>query len=297
MTGLGVTLGLGAASLQSLSYLLSRRYVQKPGRSVPHLLVHAHVWMAVVSVPMLLLLWTREMPPLRQYVWPLVADAVAYLVGQAGLFYALRRTEASRVAPLLGLKIVLLAVLTSTILGESLGAQHWFAVFLAVTAAWTLNWTGGSLSLPALAGVMIACTGYTLSDFSIRLLIDALAPVPRLYAATIGVFLSYIVCGILVIPFLARWGSTRRQDWTESVFYAAVWLGSMLFLYACFATIGVVLGNIVQSTRALISIGLGILIASQGHLHLERHVSRAIIFRRTAAAAMMCLAIGLFVTA
>jgi drug/metabolite transporter (DMT)-like permease len=285
MTGLGVTLGLGAASLQSLSYLLSRRYVQKPGRSVPHLLVHAHVWMALVSVPMLLLLWTREMPPLRQYVWPLAADAVAYLVGQAGLFYALRQTEASRVAPLLGLKIVLLAVLTSTILGESLGAQHWVAVFLAVAAAWTLNWTGGSLSLPALAGVMIACTGYTLSDFSIRLLIDALAPVPRLYAATIGVFLSYIVCGILVIPFLPRWGSTKLQDWTESIAYAAV------------ATIGVVLGNIVQSTRALISIGLGILIASQGHLHLERHVPPAVIIRRTAAAAMMCLAIGLFVAA
>jgi hypothetical protein len=65
-------------------------------------------------------------------------------------------------------------------------------------------------------------------------------------------------------------------------------------LFACFGLIGVVHGNIVQSTRGLISIGIGYLLARAGHAHIEERVSRATMLRRVVAGVLMLLAVALF---
>ena len=76
--------------------------------------------------------------------------------------------------------------------------------------------------------------------------------------------------------------------------YAAVWFVAMAALYACFALCGIVLGNIVQNTRGLLSIALGWLVARAGRTDLEERVSRAVLARRVAAAALLLAAVALY---
>jgi hypothetical protein len=82
--------------------------------------------------------------------------------------------------------------------------------------------------------------------------------------------------------------------WGDSVPFAASWLISMLFLYACFSEIGVVFGNILQSTRGIQSILMGTVVAHLGMISIETKVKTGILIQRVAAAVLMTTAIALF---
>lgn len=58
--------------------------------------------------------------------------------------------------------------------------------------------------------------------------------------------------------------------------------------------IGAVFGNILQSTRGIMAVGLGAVLASMGWHELEQPVDRDTLVRRTLAAALMTLAIAIY---
>ena len=68
----------------------------------------------------------------------------------------------------------------------------------------------------------------------------------------------------------------------------------MAALYICFGQIGVVFGNILQSTRGFMSVVLGAMLAHLGWHELEQRVDRATLLKRMAAAALMTAAIALY---
>ena len=109
--------------------------------------------------------------------------------------------------------------------------------------------------------------------------------------------LGYFVCGVFAaILFLlpaARRG--MRIDWLHAAPFAASWFIAMILLYACFAELNVVFGNVIQSTRGLISVVIGAHIAGLGMVHLEQAQGRKVLFRKLLAAVMMSAAISLFV--
>ncbi len=291
----GIVLGLAAAACQSLTYLQSRHYVQQRRDGRLRLLLLGHLVQAVVCAALLPVLWPANMPPLRQYALPLVVESLGYLAGQACLFVALRHAEASRVAPILGLKVAMLALASVLFFQMTLSGQQWAAVVLAVAAAFVLNWTGGQLAPRATLGVLGACIGYSVSDLYIKVLIDQLHPVTPMHAALVGMALSYVVCGLAVLPLLLVVRNITRQDVQAAIPYGLTWLASMGFFYASLAWVGVVLAGIAQSTRGIISIGLGYVLARLGWEHLETRAPAHAVLRRAAAAALMSLAIALYV--
>lgn len=306
MLAMGIIMGLAAAAAQSVSYLCSRWYTADadtpPGSGPRHrgtlrLLVIGHVLQAGICLPLAWLLWPDNLPPLAAFGPELVGVAGCYLAGQVGLFIALRHTQASRVSPLLGLKIAILAILTVTLLGDTLAPAQWAAVAIAVAAAFVLNRAGGPLPWRAAAAIVFTCAGYCLSDFFIRLMIHDMRPVEPLHAAVFGAAMSYLLCGAALAAWLPWYGSRRPRDWAAAAPYAVSWLGAMFLLYACFAAVGIVLGNILQSTRGPISIALGEGLSRRGMVHLEARVPASVLGRRLAAAAMMMAAIVLFVVA
>jgi hypothetical protein len=99
----------------------------------------------------------------------------------------------------------------------------------------------------------------------------------------------------MALALLPVAGGTRiLANWTCALPFAGVWLLSMVFLFACFGMIGAVYGNILQSTRGIISIVFGAALARCGLHDLEQHVSRWTLLRRVAAACLICVAIWLF---
>lgn len=261
------------------------------------LLVMSHSFQAVVGLGLIALVWPGDLPPWRQWVMPMVGTSVFYLGGQVGLFLALKRTTASRVSPLLGLKLVVLAGLAVVLLGDSLAGMQWLAVGLAVAAAFTLNYTGGATPGAAVLAVLLACSGYAGSDLCIRLMIEGMAPVHPLHAAVFGLGLTYLLCGLLVAPLLPWYGARTARAWGAVMPYSWTWLLSMALLFTCFAAAGVVLGNILQTSRGLISILIAPAVAGAGLVHLETHVPASVFWRRVGAAAMMCAAIALYLLA
>lgn len=292
----GILLGLGAAACQSLSYVFSGLFVRTFRRSPHVLLVMAHLAMGLVSAAALPVVLPDALPPLAGFAGPLVRGVVFYLVGQTGLLLALRHTDASRVSPLLGLKLPILAGISVLFLGAHYALAQWLALGLCLLAALMLNWSGHRIALPSLGWILLACCGYCLSDLNIRALVGRLQEggLPLARASLVGGFLSYTLCGLIALALLATVPWRERRMWGYAVPFAAAWLGAMLLLFACFGAVGVVFGNIVQSTRGLLSILIGLLLSVAGHVHLESRVSLRVWLRRLTAAVLMVLSIVLF---
>lgn len=292
----GVVFGLGAATLQSMSYLLSRAFFSRHGHAPWLLLVVSHTLMGGMALLLLPWVYPAGMSWNRDVILGTLGAGGFYLLGQQALFAALRHMDASRLAPLLGAKILFLALVTVTFGGAWLTWQQWIAVVLAAGGVYILNDAGGRPPYRGLLAVGVAVVGYSLSDLSIVRLVEGTG-LPSFHGSLLGAALTYLLCGLTLAPFLARLpAASQPATWRSALAYAGCWFGSMILLYACFAEIGAVFGNIVQSTRGLISIGLGLWLVSRGRLDIERKVAPRVTVKRGVGAVAMMVAIALYVS-
>jgi hypothetical protein len=304
----GIITGLLAALGQSLVYLSTRHYVQRrPAGASRELLVLAHAWMGIFSLIVLPFVWPAGGGAILWGVArPLLTCCCFYLIAQMWLFLALKHAEPSRVSPLLGFKIVVLAVLASFfVLPHRPGAPappvgltwlQWMGVGLCLVSAVGLNFSGVRLRRRALIAIALACVCYSMSDWNITLVVmKAEGSMSQAAAAVLTTCLCYGVCGVIAACLLPVMGTRDPGAWRGSVPFAVFWFSAMLCLFACFGILGPVLGGILQSSRGLISIVLGSLVMRRGHFHMEPSHSRGVFWRRMAAGALMFLAVSLYV--
>ena len=227
---LGVAAGGTAALASAVSYFISRL----------RLLVLSHALMGAVCIPGAWLLWPESLPPAPAWLVPMFGSATSYLCGQSLVFAALSRAKTSQVAPLLGLKIAMLAAIASMLPGEPLDLRQWIAVALSLVAAAMLQ-RGGGLQPAALALTLTACVTFAVADLFIVALIDGLqqtaaaagSPLGRVRAGVLAMAVTYIVCGLLsaIVMLASRGRPTGRHDWRFAIRYAATWLVGMAALY------------------------------------------------------------------
>jgi drug/metabolite transporter (DMT)-like permease len=302
---LGVAAGLFAAFASAVSYLVSRHHGGRAAGGSLRLLVQAHVVMGLASVPIIAAAAPATWPPTFAWLVPLAGSVGFYFLGQAGVFAALRRLPASRVAPLLGLKLVILAAIVSLSPTGTLDWRQWVAVLASVVAAAMLQ-RGGAIGLPGFAIILVTCFGFACSDLFIIGLIEGLEPsrtisgepISRLHAGALAMAVTYAGCGLLAALALAIWPSLRSRDRRERIGacqYAAAWLSGMVGLYACFGLVGVVFGNVLQATRGVMAVVLGAWLARAGWHDLEERVDRGTFIRRVVAALLMVAAIAMYV--
>ena len=310
---IGILFGLLAALLQSLSYLVSasfvRSYQDRPAPSWA-LLARSYIWMGAfsgIATAWILLAFPGRFPPLTSWAWGGALSIFLGMAAQVILFFTLKAADASRVSPLLGIKILFLAFSGMIFDGDRFSAIQWGGIGLALAAAYLLSCSGGKLSLAGLIGVIGTSICFAAADTFIKVQQDVFHAFATTLAANGGiplsqfmtnllvVFVDYSIGGILalaILPFTGRY--PRRATTHDSLLYAAVWLGAMILLFVSFDAIGLVHGNIVQSTRGLLSIVLGYAIARAGGVSLERRLSRSGQAGRFIAGLLMFLSIVLF---
>ncbi|NCA11584.1 hypothetical protein EBR56_07210, partial [bacterium] len=305
-----IAAGLLSGGCMSLSYLLSRHHAlghpaEVRQRAAFGLLARSHLLMGLACAPAAAMLWPAAAPTPAALVPPLLGASCPYLLGNIFLFSLLRRTEASRLTPFLGLKIFVLAIIVTAVVGQPITGRQWLAVTLSVAATALLQRTSGGLSRSAFAQILCVCLLFAISDLCIVRLIDALDTPPgvmgsRLSAAVLAMLLNYVLCGtacgLMLIagrPPVDAGGSIAA--WRAAFTYAAAWLAAMASLYVCFGFVGALFGNVVQSTRGIMSVVVGALLAHLGWHELEQRVDRATLFRRIGAAALMTAAIAVYV--
>lgn len=305
--GLGILAGLAAAAASAVSFLVARHHGGRTGGAGPRLLLPAHALMGAACLPLVWLLWPAATPPADGWVPPLLQSTGCYLAGQACVYAALLRMPASRLAPLLGLKLPMLAAIVSCLPGVPLELRQWIAVALALAAAALLGrdptGSGRGSSAVGIGIVVAGCLCFAVSDLGIVALIDAFQkpcaaccpPIGRLHAGALAMSVTYSLCGLVTLPFLPRVAPRGRREWTATIQFAVAWLGGMVALYACFGTLGAVLGNILQSTRGIMAVGAGAVLAHLGWHDLEERVDRSALIRRFAAATLMTAAVAIYV--
>lgn len=292
----GILLGLGAAVAFSVCYIVSRAATARHNCRPLSFFTATHVIMGVAAVPILLLARSPDMPPLRQYIIPVIGVSGFYLVGQMGLLVLLRRVEASRIAPLLAFKLVFTAIITATCLGVPLSGRQWLAVGLCILASLALNYSGTTLPRRAIALLLLTCIGYSLSDMCIVVLMRSLATQNLMRASVVAGATSYVLCGLVGLMLLPFAGGPKQvfRGWTYSVGFSFFWLLSVILLFACFSLIGAVLGTIAQSTRGIISIIIGACLGRLGMDHIEQRTAPIIFMQRLGAAILMTLSVWFF---
>ncbi len=299
----GVVAGIVAAAAAAVSYLVLRHHGNRTADGSRRLLVLAHFVMGLVCLPLVWILWPARLPAAAESLPPLFGAAATYLAGQAMVFATLRRMPASRLAPLLGLKIVLLAAIVSLMPGDRLSGMQWVAVGASVAAAAMLDRSGAAASPAALAGVLAACLMFAICDLLSVRLIDVLesggtgwwSRSPRLHAGSFAMAATYVVCGGVAACVLPWTTPYDRREWAAASQYSLAWLVGMVALYACFGFVGAVFGNVLFSTRGIMAVVLGALLAHLGWHDLEEKVDRGTLLRRLAAAVLMTAAIAAYV--
>lgn len=295
----GLACGLTAAGFQSLSYLFSRRFMARHPGGPLALFAISQFQLGLMGLALLPFLWRHPIPSFAHLIFPLLGTSLFYLLGQWFLITALKKVEASQFAPLLGFKIPILALASALLLSHPLPPVAWLAIALAVAAGFIISPPGkmGSARTLLLAGG--CAVGYAGSDFSIPFLVKACEPLGP-HPVMTSVALSYLVAGWVGWLLLLSGKVGRRRELfalplqTEVFPYSLAWLLAMIFLFACFYFIGVVFGNMVQSTRALQSVLMAALVTRAGWLHLEDVRKPGVWWQRLGGAALMTLSISLY---
>jgi len=292
---IGIILGLCAATCNSVAYLLSRAFLQKHHQSHFHLLAVSHLILGAVSVGLAAFLWPENMPSLRTFGPSLLGTALFYLAAQICFFLALKRTEASRLSPMLGSKIIILAIISVLFLDDSFTSLQWTAIAFSFIAAILLTGAGSRVPITAIALITATCLGYCMSDINIKILIPHFTPeMGKIPASMFSTSLYFIVCGIVSLIMLICLRKTPKTMWKDAIPFSIIWYAAMLCLFGCFGTVGIIYGNILQSTRGIISVVLAAFVSMMGFHKLEQKVSRWVLIKRIFAAALMTAAVAMF---
>ncbi|HAR66548.1 MAG TPA: hypothetical protein DCR55_10100 [Lentisphaeria bacterium] len=291
--GIGMLYGFGAAMAISVSYILSRTFVRQPARSPLQLLILAHVIMGIFSLALLPWTWSVPVGGWASAWLAATSAALFYLAAQALLFYILRETSASNIAPLLGLKIGI-AALIGLALGNTLTGQQWLAVLLTLVAALLLRNSAEGVTLRLIGLALATCGLYCGSDYSIGAVMEAFGAAPNIRTVLFAVTLPYLVCGALACAGFGIIRRATKREWHHALAYASAWYAGMIGLFGAISYIGVVFGIMMQSTRGIITVLLGIVLVAVGVAADEGTPSVQTRCRQLIAAVLMITAIALY---
>ncbi len=296
---LGIICGLAAALGQCISYIFSKKYIHKNGTAF-QLLIASHLIMGIFAAICLgILLVGNDLPPFKTYWLQLLQVNTFYLLGQMCFFMAISKTEASRIAPLLGIKIIFIAFLGILFWDQHLSAWQWGAIVLCFSGALMSNWSGKSITLSGALWLLGAVVGYSLSDINIKQLINCIEAEAgkRGLAIFTAASISYFYLGIFSLLVLLFARSIKLKHLKPALTFSCWWFAAMLLLFACFGLLGPLFGNIVQSGRGIIAVIIGAVIARFAWSEHEEKLARSVLIRRIAAALLITCSIILFALA
>jgi drug/metabolite transporter (DMT)-like permease len=292
----GILFGLAAASCFSLAYLGSRLFYWRAGKSPFHLLVVSHLQMGILALLVLPFFWP-DAPLTWRMLPPLLGMVACGMAGQLLFFLTLKRANPSQVTPLLALKILLLAFASLLILHKPISGLQWLSIGLCFTATFLINFSGQPIPLRGLGGIVATCACYALGDVCAALLIGQLAAAGAAHPAiltTCGLYVTAGSVGLLLAAFCWRDVMTVHV-WRAASYFSVVYFLADTLLFTTFKLVGPVFGNILQSTRGIISILLAKVVARRGWYDLESAMTRAMLVRRLFAACLFTLAIACYV--
>ena len=238
-------------------------------------------------------LFPTEHPATFTHVTHAMASGAVFFVGQIFTFLALSRGDVSVATPVLGSKVIFVALFTVLLGAAAVTPATWAAVALTALATALLGWGGGAARRDALFRSVLygfsAAAAFALTDVLQQRWVKAWGF--SHYAATM--FLTVAVLSLGLIPFFH--GSLRELPATARLWTLAG--GTVLSIQALgiawsIIAIGATTTNVLYNSRGVWSV---VLVWTVGHWfgNAERSQGRAVMFRRLAGSALLLAAIAL----
>jgi drug/metabolite transporter (DMT)-like permease len=224
--------------------------------------------------------------------WQPAVTAGLFLVGQAAIFLALKHGDVSVTTPVMGTKVIMVALFTTALRAGDMPLRWWIGAGLSAAAVLLLH-LGKGVRRPAGSTVLLAwlsASSYGLSD----VLIQKWAPAWGFTAFAPAMFAWVGLYSLALVPFFsAPLRAMSRPAWG--------WVGAGSLLMAL-NNAGIVLTigrwggatavNIIYSVRGLLSIGAVWAVGHWFHSQ-EQHLEPGVLRRRLVGAALMLAAIVL----
>ncbi len=236
--------------------------------------------------------------PSWQLAWQPAVVALLFIGGQILNLLALNLGDVSVATPVLGIKVLLVALLTAVVLGERLGPALWAAAFLSSVAVALLNTTGRHphhrVGMTILLAVSAAIT-YACFD----VLVQKWSP-----AWGVGRFLPVMIGFVALFSLGIRPSARPKTDAPDALAAQRRWLAggalglgvqSVLFVVAIAVHGQATVANILYSSRGLWSVLAVWLVGAWFHSR-ERHLGRRVLAWRLAGAAMLMAALVIVLT-
>jgi drug/metabolite transporter (DMT)-like permease len=290
MTPMSV-LPLLAAAVYAAGALLVKRSADL-GVGVWRTAFVANVVGALVFQPLLLLggTWHPEL------WWQPVFVGLFFVIGQWFTFMSLDRGDVSVATPVLGLKVLLVAVLATLLAGDVLRWQLWAAAVLATCGIAALNRRSGNTPHHHVGRTIVmaslAAAAYAVFDVLIQLW-------ARAWGAGRFVPLVMAVSGLLSVAFIpafrAPLSAIPRATWPWLLAGTAT-LAAQSVVFVCGVAVWghAAQANVLYSSRGLWTV---VLVWAVGHwVHSrEQHLERSVLVGRLVGAALMMSAIALVI--
>ena len=289
---LGIFSGFLAALMQSCSYLGGRRFLARYGNARQLLIASLVICGAAAWILAIFFLDTTKI-----FSWKMLGLLImsngGFVAGQWGFFNAQKHIESSRIASLLGLKVLVVMFLSIVMLRAQFTLWQYTAIVLAAVAAMLMNWSKGRLELGGMGFLLMALVGYAFSDMGIQMVVAYLECSSPIAGGLSGYVLTYGTMGIgaflLMKPLKVSWKMVAG-----ALPQGVCWTISMWGLYVCFGLIGAAFGNVIQASRGVVSLVLGIVLSYFAIDGLEQKQSWQVWLRKALAAILMFSAIVLY---
>jgi drug/metabolite transporter (DMT)-like permease len=209
-------------------------------------------------------------------------------------FSAQKYIESSRIASLMGLKILVVALLAIVLLREKFTLLQYIAMLGAAGAGILMNSSSGKLQWGGMGYLALTLVGYAFSDLGIQLVVKEINVSDPIIGGLSGFVTNYAPVGVIALFCLKPMKIDRKK------FFAAApqgicWIFSMLGLYVCFGLMGAAFGNVLQASRGIISLIIGAFLSYFAIQNFdEQKQSAAVWIRKGLAALLMFGAIVLY---
>ena len=293
---LGVFCGLSAAILNSIGYIFSARFMLRYDSAL-RLFVAAALVMMCLSLPFLPFLFPwAQLANRGEFLVMLLIWVASFWCGQGCFFMCLKYFNASCLSSFLGLKIVVLALIFLFFKHENPGLWQWIAVLLSAGAAVSFNWTGAEIGRPAgWFFLFVTLLGYSTCDiYETKIILRLMECGCSLTRASLtATAVVYSLLGVVSLPLLFFLKMTKKQL-AYATPYGVLWIGSQIMLFACFALLLPVFGNVILATRGIFSVLIGALLAAVGLSRFDSQITRSQWIKRGFAACAMTAAITIY---
>tara|TARA_R110000787_G_scaffold235621_8_gene342391 strand:- start:162 stop:1040 length:879 start_codon:yes stop_codon:yes gene_type:complete len=286
-----IWLTLGAAILHALSFTLAKRLWLHTGDPV-EIVAFSQIACAVLALPVLF--WIR-LEPLWQQAPTISAVCAGIVIAQFAFTQAMRTGDASFVVAAMGLKLLVVAVLSAWWLDEIYHPLVYFGGLGALASLFLLSDGRPPKSMRAVFWVLVTCTLFAGIDVMIvHLLRHGLSVSALVVSVLVGP--SAILLPLLLLRVSRHW-SVDLPFGRDLSLYALTQVAGLVLLMLAFALSGkATIVNIVQTSRALWVLPVVYVLSAWGLTGLEKLTSQQYRWR-LAGGALMVLSLSAVIIA